>query len=312
MTSMQSIGLQHPITVRFVKNFNDPEYGVVDSAVVLVAGRHRLEGARRLGWGTIACSVVEMDERQARMWEIAENLHRADLTKLERDKQIAEWIGLAEAEGISSQVANKSGAGRPESGISKAARELGIDKDDAYRAVKVASLSEEAQDVAREVRLDDNRSALLRASTKPLAEQANAIRDFAEAKAVSVSARTPTPEPNVDPAPDQLKLPAPDNQTTTSEPETDSPLTTDEWATLGGFVRRIIAYNHAEAVAEGNYSPEEIQRIERFNQVHGARIFAQDRLELSVFYWAFDIWQREFKEFKKTEARAARKKGRSR
>ena len=45
---------------------------------MLVAGRHRLEGARRLGWGTIACSVVEMDERQARMWEIAENLHRAD------------------------------------------------------------------------------------------------------------------------------------------------------------------------------------------------------------------------------------------
>jgi len=65
-------------------------------------------------------------------------------------------------------------------------------------------------------------------------------------------------------------------------------------------------------VAEGNYSPDEIQRIERFNQVHGARIFAQDRLESSVFYWAFDIWQREFKEFKKTEARAARKKGRSR
>jgi hypothetical protein len=31
------------------------------------------------------------------MCEIAENLHRADLTALERDKHVAEWIRLADA-----------------------------------------------------------------------------------------------------------------------------------------------------------------------------------------------------------------------
>ena len=33
-------------------------------------------------------------------WEIVENLHRADLTELERKEQTAEWIRLADAEEI--------------------------------------------------------------------------------------------------------------------------------------------------------------------------------------------------------------------
>ena len=43
--SMSEIGLQHPITVRWIKNLNDPD----DGAIMLVAGRHRLEAARRSG-----------------------------------------------------------------------------------------------------------------------------------------------------------------------------------------------------------------------------------------------------------------------
>lgn len=90
-----------------------------------------------------------MDEIDAELWEIAENLHRAGLTALERDEEVARWIELTEAKPISSQVATKfSARGRPESGINAAARELGIDKDDAHRAVKVASLSDEAKQAA--------------------------------------------------------------------------------------------------------------------------------------------------------------------
>lgn len=40
---------------------------------------------------------------EARMWEIAENLHRADLTVLERDEHIAEWVRLSDVQ--SSQAA---------------------------------------------------------------------------------------------------------------------------------------------------------------------------------------------------------------
>jgi len=90
-------------------------------------------------------------------WEISENLHRAELTTLERDKLVAEWVELTGE--VSSQVDTK--LGRPESGARKAARDLGLEKMDVHRALKVASLSPEAQDVAREAGLDDNRTALL-------------------------------------------------------------------------------------------------------------------------------------------------------
>jgi hypothetical protein len=79
------------------------------------------------------------------MWEISENLARAELTALERDEHVAEWMRLSER--VSAQLEPKLsargrvGEGRPESGLRAAARELGIDKDDARRATKVAASS---------------------------------------------------------------------------------------------------------------------------------------------------------------------------
>jgi hypothetical protein len=89
---------------------------------------------------------------------IAENLHRAELIALERDEHIAEWIRLSElkTQDLSAQVASKgpykSGekAHRPEGGVRAASRELGIDRDDASRVTKIAGLSEEAKQAARE------------------------------------------------------------------------------------------------------------------------------------------------------------------
>ena len=99
------------------------------------------------------------------MWEIAENLHRAELTALERSEHVAEWVRLAD--GVSAQVAPKlsdrgrNGEGRPQGGINAATRQLGIDRTEAQRAVKVDSLASEAKQAAREAGLDNNRSALL-------------------------------------------------------------------------------------------------------------------------------------------------------
>jgi hypothetical protein len=83
--SMAEIGLQTPISV-LVEDVPG------DEAVraTLVAGRHRLEAARRLGWPMIEC-VPLTDPDQARMWEISENLHRADLTDDERQALRGEW-----------------------------------------------------------------------------------------------------------------------------------------------------------------------------------------------------------------------------
>jgi hypothetical protein len=60
--------------------------------------------------------------------------------------------------------------GRPEGGIRKAARDLGLPEAQVRRALKVASLSPEAQDKARETGLDNNRSALLAAAKEVTAE----------------------------------------------------------------------------------------------------------------------------------------------
>ncbi len=156
--SIAANGLLQPIVVR---RLGAGEFEIV-------AGAHRAQACDLLGWTEIPAMVLDLDDLHAEMATIAENLHRAELTKLERDDQVARWIELMEKragrEEVSSQLAKKPQGGRPEGGINAAAREIGVDKHDAYRAIKVASLSPEAKAAARETGLDDNRSALLAAA----------------------------------------------------------------------------------------------------------------------------------------------------
>jgi len=77
--SMRELGLQTPIT------FGDGE-GI---AMRLIAGYHRIEAAKLLGWQKIPCLVVRMDELTRQLWEIDENLLRAELTELELSEHLA-------------------------------------------------------------------------------------------------------------------------------------------------------------------------------------------------------------------------------
>ena len=154
--AMQQLGLLSPIGVR-----------IRDGKPHLVYGLHRLWAAFLfLGWGEIDCRIIEGDDRHARMVEIAENLHRAELTALERSEQVDEWIRLAEEmkREISAQVAQKFGPGRPEGGLSSAAREIDVDRDAARRAQTIAGLPTEAKVTAHELGLADNQAALLKAA----------------------------------------------------------------------------------------------------------------------------------------------------
>ncbi len=163
--SIERIGLKTPITVRYFRNSDSYE---------LVAGLHRLRAAQKLGWEEIPCwTLIDEADEQARLWEIAENLHRAELTTIERNDLIAEWvkIGDEKARGapttteVSAQVEQKPNkGGRPEGGVSRAARELGIDRTDAQRAVKIATLSATARSAARRYGLDNNKTVLLKAA----------------------------------------------------------------------------------------------------------------------------------------------------
>lgn len=73
--SMDEVGLANPITV--------------DAGYRLVAGLHRLEAAKLLGWTEVECSVLELDPVQAKIMEIDENLFRTSLSDLELGRLLA-------------------------------------------------------------------------------------------------------------------------------------------------------------------------------------------------------------------------------
>jgi ParB-like chromosome segregation protein Spo0J len=160
--SIAAIGLQSPITVKFS-----------GGRFTLITGAHRLAACHKLRWERIPAFFSDMTDRDARLWEISENLHRAEFTVGERADQIAEWIRLtapapSEEEVILGQVApeiQSRGRGRPEGGVRAAARELGIEHREARRAVSIARITPEAREAAREAGLDDNQSALLRVAS---------------------------------------------------------------------------------------------------------------------------------------------------
>jgi hypothetical protein len=108
-------------------------------------------------------NVQSFANRETRMWEISKNLQMAELTKLERSDQIAEWVKLCdeEREKVSSQLETKPEGGSPEEGKRTAARELGLDNDEVNRSVKIASITPEAKEAAIDVGIDNNESKLL-------------------------------------------------------------------------------------------------------------------------------------------------------
>jgi ParB family chromosome partitioning protein len=72
--SMKKRGLLQPITVR-------PRS---DGGYSFVIGRHRLEAAKLLGWSTIAATVTDLNDDEAELAGIDENLIRGELSPAER------------------------------------------------------------------------------------------------------------------------------------------------------------------------------------------------------------------------------------
>ena len=89
MASMKINGLLQPIVLRPAES----------SGYWLVAGRHRLEAAKKLKWDSIPATVFDgMDADHAELAEIDENLVRADLTPIERALHVARRKELYEVE----------------------------------------------------------------------------------------------------------------------------------------------------------------------------------------------------------------------
>jgi ParB-like chromosome segregation protein Spo0J len=211
--SIRAIGLQTPLTCV-----------IRDGRHILVAGRNRLEALRLVGAEQAPVRIVDFDDVDAQLWRLSENLHRADLTKLQYDNQVVEYAELLKAKqagetsaerqpglsrqpdeklsheenvGLSRQLAAKlsheeyvASVGRPESGTRAAARALHIPERTVRRAYQTASLSPEAQEAAVEMGLDDNQSALLAAAKATTPEaQISTLERRADRAAVQIAPR---------------------------------------------------------------------------------------------------------------------------
>lgn len=68
--SIKQLGLLNPITIK-------PDG-------TLIAGLNRLEACKSLGWEEIEVSIADLDELNAELAEIDENIARSDLTAIQR------------------------------------------------------------------------------------------------------------------------------------------------------------------------------------------------------------------------------------
>lgn len=114
----------------------------------LIAGGHRVEAARALGWPRIDALISDASELQAKLQEIDENLIRRELSALDRAVFLAERKAIYEA---LHPEARQGGARRGikttslsfwSEAFSKAtAEKLGVDRRTIERAVKRAELA---------------------------------------------------------------------------------------------------------------------------------------------------------------------------
>jgi hypothetical protein len=107
-------------------------------------------------------------------------LHRANLTKLERAEQIEEWRKLTADKKVLQLVTPSGGAQPTEAGVRETARELGISAPEVSRSSKIASISDEAKEAAKEAGIDNNQSALLKVAAAD--DQVKAVEEIVEAK----------------------------------------------------------------------------------------------------------------------------------
>ena len=70
--SIKEIGMIHPVTI--------------DRENTLVAGLHRLNAAKSLGWTEVECNVTDLKGLQVELAEIDENLARTPLSTVEADE----------------------------------------------------------------------------------------------------------------------------------------------------------------------------------------------------------------------------------
>lgn len=161
--SIQEIGLLHAITLT--------EDGR------LIAGLHRLEAVKLLGWDTIPANIL--DGQHAELVEIDENLIRAELTVLERAEHLLRRREIYEA--LHPKSAHGHGPGRGNTGpqqdrargfATATADRMGQSASTIRRQIALAEgLPKEVRDLVRHTAVADSGKELRKLAKLPASEQ---------------------------------------------------------------------------------------------------------------------------------------------
>jgi len=183
--SMKRIGLMNPINITGAKH--------------LLAGRHRLEAAKKLSWAQIPAHIMELDELDAELAQIDENLIRYGYTvlergeKLKRRKEIYEIqhpetkAGVAGAHASNKAQNKASDASDTMSFASDTARKTGKNKRTIEREVQIATqLDEGVKKEIADTSLADSKKELLVLARQDKKTQKKILKKLKEKKAKNV------------------------------------------------------------------------------------------------------------------------------
>lgn len=204
--SIRESGLLNPITV--------------DCNYALIAGAHRLEAVKLLGWEGVSCNVVDLEGLQAELAEIDENLIRRNLNHIEeadqllRRKEIYEELhpdtraGIAQAAGMNKAIGNNVAATvattSAKSFVADTSEKTGMAERTIRGKIQIAkSLTPEVKEAIRDADISERNAAKL-ARIKDKDEQKEAAEMLAAGKIRTVDeyhAQREEPESPVIPFP---------------------------------------------------------------------------------------------------------------
>jgi len=184
--SIQEIGLLNPVTITEDKR--------------LVAGLHRIEAYKLLGKTEIEATIVSLDELDAELAQIDENLIRNELTVLERAEQLkrrkeiyeAKYpeskAGVKRAIGMNKALGYNVGDTMSPTFAEDTASKIGVSPRSVQRDVQIAEdLADEVKEAIRDTDLADNKTELLRLARLDEEEQKEVAKRIAAGEAKSVS-----------------------------------------------------------------------------------------------------------------------------
>jgi ParB-like chromosome segregation protein Spo0J len=155
----------------------------------IIDGWDRYEAAVRLKMPTVLAEVIEETSRNVPLIQIAQNFHRKSHDVLRRAEADAEWMEAFRRQ--ATQVADPLGGRQPsDKCYSKASGATGSSSDRWRRAEQIASIPEPSKKLIRELRLNDNQSALLEIAITEPSVQIEKIRALAQPSETKQSKRT--------------------------------------------------------------------------------------------------------------------------